>query len=32
MVIVPLYDTLGTEAITYIINKGMSVVFGSILP
>lgn len=22
MVVVPLYDTLGTEAITYIVNKG----------
>uniref|UniRef100_A0A5G2RDH5 Long-chain-fatty-acid--CoA ligase n=1 Tax=Sus scrofa TaxID=9823 RepID=A0A5G2RDH5_PIG len=28
MVVVPLYDTLGTEAITYIINKGeLSLVF-----
>lgn len=26
MVIVPLYDTLGAEAITYIVNKGASVV------
>lgn len=23
MVAVPLYDTLGAEAITYIVNKGM---------
>lgn len=23
MVVVPLYDTLGAEAITYIVNKGM---------
>lgn len=26
MVIVPLYDTLGMEAITYIVNKGTCVV------
>jgi hypothetical protein len=24
MVVVPLYDTLGADAITYIVNKGMS--------
>lgn len=28
MAIVPLYDTLGAEAITYIVNKGTSLVFG----
>lgn len=27
MVVVPLYDTLGTDAITYIVNKG-TYVFG----
>jgi long-chain acyl-CoA synthetase len=31
MVVVPLYDTLGTEAITYIVNKGTSVIFGWVL-
>lgn len=28
MVIVPLYDTLGSEAITYIVNKGTAVLRG----
>lgn len=32
MVVVPLYDTLGTEAITYIVNKGMSVGSGGNRP